>query len=139
MFLAIGAAGDVVGSLTAHRVYGRLGPAPAIVAAGVAAAAGYVILAATSRAPVAISGYALEAVGVALGNVATMSLRYRLIPTPLFGRVNNTFRMGVLTAALLGALAGGAGRHVVEPAGHIPRRRRHPTGPDRLSRPAAGP
>ena len=107
LFLAVGAAGDVLGSLTAHRVYHRLGAGRAVMAAGLAAAAGYVILAATSQVTVAVAGYALEALGVALGNVATMSLRYRLIPDELFGRVNNTFRMGVLSAALLGALAGG--------------------------------
>jgi hypothetical protein len=71
------------------------------------AGAGYLVLAATSLPAVAVVGYGMEAVGVALGNVATMSLRYRIIPTDLFGRVNNTFRTAVLSAGLAGALAGG--------------------------------
>ena len=36
-----------------------------------------------------------------------MSLRHRVIPTELFGRVNNAFRMCVLGVMPLGALAGG--------------------------------
>jgi MFS family permease len=107
LFLAVGATGDVLGSLTAHRVYRRLRAARAILGAGAAAGAGYVVLAATSTPAVAVVGYALEAVGVALGNVATMSLRYQIIPSDLFGRVNNTFRTAVLSAGLAGALAGG--------------------------------
>lgn len=107
LFLAVGAVGDVAGSLVAHRAHARLGPARAISFAGVAAAAGYLILAATSSAGTALIGYALEAVAVAVGNVATMSLRHQVIPAELFGRVNNAFRMCVFGVMPLGALAGG--------------------------------
>jgi MFS family permease len=107
IFLALGATGDVAGSLLAQRAHRHLGPARAIVAAGTAAAAGYLILAATTNAAVALTGYTLEAVAVALGNVATVSLRQQLIPTELFGRVNNTFRTCVYGAIPAGALAGG--------------------------------
>ena len=71
------------------------------------AACGYLILASTSTPVVAVFGYGLEAVAVALGNVATLSARHRIIPTELFGRVNNLFRMCVLGVVPLGALAGG--------------------------------
>jgi MFS family permease len=107
VFLALGATGDVAGSLLAERTQAHLGPARAIIVAGVAAAAGYLILAATSNTVVAVSGYALEAVAVALGNVITMSLRQQFIPTELFGRVNNAFRTCVYGAVPAGALAGG--------------------------------
>jgi predicted MFS family arabinose efflux permease len=107
LFLALGAIGDVGGSLLAHRAHAHLGASRAICLAGVAAAAGYLILAFTSNIAVAAGGYALEAAAVALGNVATMSLRHRVIPTELFGRVNNAFRMCVLGMMPLGALAGG--------------------------------
>jgi predicted MFS family arabinose efflux permease len=107
LFLAVGAVGDVGGSLAAHRAHAHLGPARATLLAGMAAAAGYLILAFTSNTGVAVFGYALEAAAVALGNVATMSLRHRVIPTELFGRVNNAFRMCVLGMMPLGALAGG--------------------------------
>jgi MFS family permease len=107
LFLAVGAIGDVGGSLLAHRAHAHFGAARAICLAGMAAAAGYLILGATSNTGVAATGYAFEAVAVALGNVATMSLRHRVIPSELFGRVNNAFRMCVLGVMPLGALAGG--------------------------------
>jgi MFS family permease len=107
LFLAVGAIGDVVGSLLAHRAHARLGPGRAISLAGMAAAAGYLILAATSNSGIALTGYALEAVAVAVGNVATLSLRHQVIPAELFGRVNNTYRMCVYGVMPLGALAGG--------------------------------
>jgi MFS family permease len=107
LFLAIGGAGDVGGSLVAHRVTGRIGPARAIFVAGVTAAAGYLLLAATSNTAVAFVAYSLEAVAVALGNVTTLSIRHRIIPSELFGRVNNTFRMCVFGVVPLGALTGG--------------------------------
>ena len=87
LFLAVGAIGDVVGSILAHRVHARLGAAWTIGAAGIAAAAGYVVLASTSTIGVAVAGCTLEAFAVALGNVATLSLRHEIIPTELFGRV----------------------------------------------------
>jgi MFS family permease len=107
LFLAVGAIGDVGGSLLAHRAHAHLGPARAISLAGMAAAAGYLILASTSNTYVAATGYILEAAAVAVGNVATMSLRHRVIPNELFGRVNNVFRMCVFGTMPLGALAGG--------------------------------
>jgi MFS family permease len=107
LFLAVGGTGDVAGSLVAHRISGRIGPVRAIVLAGVAAAAGYVLLAGTSSIAVAFVAYSLEAVAVALGNVATLSLRHRIIPSELFGRVNNTFRMCLHGVVPLGALTGG--------------------------------
>ena len=107
VFLAVGAIGDVAGSLLARRAHAYLGPARAIVVAGTVAATGYLTLAATSDTGVALFGYALEATAVALGNVATVSLRQRLIPTELFGRVNNAFRTCVYGAIPVGALVGG--------------------------------
>jgi predicted MFS family arabinose efflux permease len=107
VFLAFGAIGDVVGSFIAQRTHDRLGPPRAIACAAIAAAAGYLVLAATATPAVAVCGYALEAVAVALGNVTTVSLRQRLIPSGMFGRVNNIFRTFVLGAVPLGALAGG--------------------------------
>jgi predicted MFS family arabinose efflux permease len=107
IFLAVGAIGDVAGSLLAQRAYDYLGPARAIVVAGMAAAACYVVLAGTSNRAVAVGAYALEAAAIALGNVATLSLRQQLIPTELFGRINNVFRTFVYGAVPVGALAGG--------------------------------
>ncbi len=107
LFLAVAAVGDVLGSVVAHRVHARLGAAHTIAATGVAAAVGYLVLAATSTTAIAVVGGAMEAFAVALGNVATVSLRQVLIPSELFGRVNNAFRMCVYGVVPLGALIGG--------------------------------
>ena len=107
-FLAFGAIGDVAGSLLAQRAHDRLGAGRTIVAAGVIAASGYVVLGLTSSKGVALAGYILEAVAVAVGNVATIAWRQRVIPHELFGRVNNIFRTLVYAAMTLGAIAGGA-------------------------------
>jgi MFS family permease len=107
LFLAIGGIGDVVGSLLAHRANARFGPARSLFIAGVAAAVGYLVLAVTANTAMAFAAYSLEAVAVALGNVTTLSLRHRLIPSELFGRVNNTFRMCVFGVVPVGALSGG--------------------------------
>ena len=107
LFLAMGGIGDVVGSLLAHRATSRVGPVRTLFVAGVAAAGGYLLLATTSTTPVAFIAYTIEAIAVALGNVTTLSLRHHIIPSRLFGRVNNTFRMCVFGVVPLGALTGG--------------------------------
>jgi hypothetical protein len=76
LFLAVGAIGDVLGGLFAHRAHRRFGPGRPIVLAGLTAAAGYMILAANSSPAIAVSAYALEAIAVELGNIATISLRH---------------------------------------------------------------
>jgi predicted MFS family arabinose efflux permease len=107
VFLSVAAIGDVLGSVLAHRVHARIGVSHTIGAAGVAAACGYLILASTSTIAIGALGCSIEALAVALGNVATLSLRHKLIPTDQFGRVNNAFRTCVYAVVPLGALAGG--------------------------------
>jgi hypothetical protein len=46
-------------------------------------------------------------VAVAVGNVANLALRQRIIPNELLGRVGNVVRFFVFGAMPLGALAGG--------------------------------
>jgi MFS family permease len=107
LFLAGAAVGNVMGGLLAGRVHALLGPSRAILAAGAVASCGYLMLSRTSTVSVAVAGLAIEALAVALGNVATLSLRQVVIPSELLGRVNNAFRTGVLGVVPLGALVGG--------------------------------
>lgn len=51
--------------------------------------------------------YAIGGLGVALWNVATVSLRQRLVPERLLGRVVSTHRLISWGSLALGALAGG--------------------------------
>jgi MFS family permease len=107
IFLAVAACGDVAASLLAERVQRRLGDVTTIVGAGAVAGIAYLLLGATSVVYVAGAALAAEAAGSSLGNVATWSVRHRLIPAERFGLVSNAFRMCALGTVPLGALLGG--------------------------------
>jgi MFS family permease len=107
VILSVAAVGDVVASLLARRVHARLGPYATVVSAGCVAAVGYLMLGSTSHRVLAVSGLALEAAATAVGNVASLSLRHRSIPTANFGIVNNAIGMCVAGLIPGGALLGG--------------------------------
>jgi MFS family permease len=107
LFFAGTAIGDVVGSLGAGRIYARWGPARCIIGAAVTAGVAYLVLSATAAVATALVVLFLEAFAVAVGNVTTLSLRQRIIPIELLGRVGSAFRMLVFGLIPLGALTGG--------------------------------
>ena len=107
VFFAVAAIGNVAGALGASRVHARLGTAGCIVAAAVAAAGGYLVLSATRSVVVAAAALVLEGLAVAVGNVTTLSLRQRIIPAALMGRVGSAFRMLLYGLIPVGALVGG--------------------------------
>ncbi len=118
LFLALAAVGNVVGGLLAGRITARLGTGRVVCAAALLAAASYLVVGLTSALGIALVALAAEAVAVAVGNVATLSLRQSVIPSELLGRVSNAFRMCIFGVIPLGALAGGliahaAGLHAV--------------------------
>ncbi len=108
LFLALAAMGNVAGSLGAAKLHSVLGPYLTIVTAGCLAASGYLALGSTSDRVVAVVALGIEAVAVAIGNVASTAARYRIIPAERFGVVSNAFRMFVVGATPLGSLCGGA-------------------------------
>jgi MFS family permease len=107
VILSVAAVGDVAASLLARRVHARIGPYATVLAAGCGAAVGYLMLGSTSHRSLAVAGLALEAAATAVGNVASMSLRHRSIPTESFGIVNNAIGMCVAGLIPGGALLGG--------------------------------
>jgi MFS family permease len=107
VILSVAAIGDLAASLLARRLHARLGPYATIVAAGCAAAIGYLMLGSTSHKLLAVIGLALEAAATAVGNVASLSLRHRSIPTSSFGIVNNAIGMVIAGLVPAGALLGG--------------------------------
>jgi MFS family permease len=107
LFFAGAAAGNVVGSLLAGRIHGKWGPARCLVAAATLAGAAYLVLSVTTAVWVAAAVLFAEAVGVAVGNVTTLSLRQRVIPHELLGRVGAAFRFLLYGLIPLGALTGG--------------------------------
>lgn len=107
LFLTVAAIGDVAASLLAGRVHARVGPFGTILGAGLIAGGCYVVLGSTSQLWLAVAALTVEAAATSTGNVATLSVRHRLIPPERFGLVNNAFRMCVTGVIPLGALAGG--------------------------------
>lgn len=111
LLLSAMALGAVAGGLLGERVARRLGAGPAMVVA-------YAVFAVADAVPglvphvvaVTISGVVMSIAGTTW-NVVTVSLRQRLIPGPLFGRVNSMYRfLGTGTMAV-GAIAGGLIAH----------------------------
>lgn len=102
LLLAITAMGAATGGLLGPRLIGRIGLRNAVVAPYLAfGVAQFVIGAAPPAWVVGIAGFAMG-VGITVWNVATVTVRQRLIPGEQFGRVNGIYRW-------LGAAASAAG------------------------------
>ncbi len=107
LFFAGASAGNIIGSLGAGRIHARLGPARCIIGAAVTSGAAYLLLSVTSEPITATLVLCLEAVAVAVGNVTTVSLRQRVIPANLMGRVGSAFRLLLYGLVPIGAITGG--------------------------------
>ena len=107
LLLAAGSIGSIFGALLGSRLATVLGPAASIVLSYVMFAALEVLPAAFPTVPVVVAASTLMALFGTLWNVITVSLRQRIIPSELFGRVNSVYRfLGTGTTAI-GALLGG--------------------------------
>ncbi len=107
ILLAVAAVGNVVGGMMAGRLDRRFGARILLPASGVAAGLAYAVCGWASGAALAALALGVEGVAVAVGNVANLALRQRIIPNELLGRVGNVVRFFVFGAMPLGALAGG--------------------------------
>lgn len=106
-FMGIAAIGNVAGSLVASRLRRRMSTATILTSAGLLAALAYLTMGATSSWPVSQAAFTVEALAVASGTVASVSLRQQHIPRELMGRVSNVFRTAIWGAVPLGAVLGG--------------------------------
>jgi MFS family permease len=106
------AVGSIVGGLTNPPLVRRLGQLPALI---ISMAATALVFAGIGLAPDAVVAGLLMACNgffTAMWNIVTVSLRQRIVPGELLGRVNSVYRMvgwGLMPA---GALAGGFVAHV---------------------------
>lgn len=99
--------GSIVGGLIGERIGKKLGTTSAIILA-------YIIFGISDVIPgvfpeiwaVALSGIVMAIAGTTW-NVITVSMRQRLIPTELFGRVNSVYRFIGTGSTAIGALIGG--------------------------------
>ena len=108
VLLAVGALGGLVGASGAERVLGRRRHARVLSwSMAVATGSPALLLAAPTRwAAVVVVVTTSAAFG--LFNVASLSLRHRLVPQHVLGRVVAAWRTAVLGAGAVGALVGGS-------------------------------
>jgi MFS family permease len=111
LILAMGAIGNVAGGMVASRVWSSLGTVGVFTGGGLLLALSYSTLAVATH-PLA-AGFALvvEAVTVMCVNVVSYTIRQRLIPRHMLGRVSNTIRTFIYGAIPLGAITGGLIAH----------------------------
>lgn len=116
LLLSAGAAGAVIGSLTGPRLTSAIGGRNVILLSLAIFPCCYLGLAFSSHA--ALTGAALMCLwgGGMIWNVVTVSLRQRVIPTDLLGRVNANYRFLGWGAIPLGTLAMGAMVSLAEPS-----------------------
>jgi MFS family permease len=110
--MAIGALGAVVGSLTAHRLASTMG-VRSVLFIGINVASVATVLIPAASGPrwslvllISIS-FILYGYGLTVFNIFSVSLRQRLVPEAVLGRVVATFRFLAFGTIWIGALVGG--------------------------------
>jgi len=107
LFLAGVAIGNIVGSLIAEGQAKRFGSARAIIGFAIVSGTGYLLMASAHSWVLAGPAFALTGVAVVVISVIGLSLRQRITPDHLMGRVGGAWRGIVWGAAPLGALVAG--------------------------------
>ena len=108
LFLAATAVGNLLGSALADGRVRRFGSARTLIGGAVVSGVGYLIMASAHSWVVAAPAFALVGVAVTVITVVAISLRQRLTPPHLMGRVGSAWRGIVWGAAPVGALAAGS-------------------------------
>jgi len=111
LLLAASAVGSVVGGLVNPILTRRLGMLPSLVLPAFLTAAAFVGIGLAPGPVVVAALLACQGFAAAMWNVVTVSLRQRVVPGQLLGRVNSVYRMLGWGLMPLGALAGGFVAH----------------------------
>jgi MFS family permease len=111
LLLAASAVGSVVGGLVNPVLTRHLGLLPSLVLPAGVDAAAFVGLGLAPDAAVAAALLAVQGFSVTMWNVVTVSLRQRVVPAHLLGRVNSVYRMLGWGLMPIGALVGGLVAH----------------------------
>jgi MFS family permease len=106
-FLATSAVGNILGGIGADGVASKIGTARTLIGAALVSGVGYLVMAFSDNW--ALAGIAFAGVGFAVGcgGVVAISLRQKLTPDELMGRVGSAWRGIVWGAAPTGALIAG--------------------------------
>jgi MFS family permease len=101
------AAGSLIGALLADPIIGRLGRSRSLFL-GILGGVGTVGIAAVTTNPLVIAAvFLLGGLTNALWNVVAVSLRQRITPDRILGRINSSYRLVAWGTRPLGAAAGG--------------------------------
>ena len=111
LLLAASAVGSVIGGLVNPILTRRIGMLPSLVLPALVDAAAFVGIGLAPGPIVVAALLAVQGFSVAMWNVVTVSLRQRVVPGHLLGRVNSVYRMLGWGLMPLGALAGGFVAH----------------------------
>jgi MFS family permease len=112
--MAVLAVGGLAGAAAVPHLKVRLGTFTAVVLAAAGFTAGTLLMGLLPYLPFVVLGIILTGIGSSLWNVITMSLRQRIVPPAMLGRVTGVYRMVGLGALPLGAAAGGAVAHATD-------------------------
>ncbi|WP_157157006.1 MFS transporter [Diaminobutyricimonas sp. LJ205] len=107
LLLTATAVGSLLGSLVAERVERRLGRARTL---GIVVMTGGLVLAVpafTDNPFIIAAGFFIDGIAIVLWNVVAVSLRQRIAPAYMLGRVNSSYRLLAWGTIPLGALLGG--------------------------------
>lgn len=108
VLLATMAIGGVVGGMVSKRVVDRLGARQVAIGVQIISPLAWLAIGFVGRDPVTVVAlFTLFSVALAMWNVVSWSVRQRMIPNELMGRVSGAGRMFSFGAMPLGALAGG--------------------------------
>lgn len=106
-FMAVFAIGGLVGAAAVPKLKARLGTFTAVLLAAGGFTVGALLMGLLPYLPLVVVGIVVTGIGSSLWNVITMSLRQRIVPSHMLGRVTGVYRMLGLGAIPFGAAAGG--------------------------------
>jgi len=107
VLLATGAVGGITGAMLANRLTQRMPVRVVLAGTLVLSAATQFLLWTTSNTVFAVTLIALSSLSFGIWNVVAVSMRQRLSPSQLLGRVNATYNTVAVCAAPVGAILGG--------------------------------
>lgn len=106
--LTVLALGATLAGVFAGRLRRVLAAKPAMISAVGVNAISYLMLGSTDLWPLGLVAFALWGFAVTFGNITSVGIRQRTIPSELLGRTMSLFRTSLGAGGLLGALGGGA-------------------------------
>ena len=111
VFLGAVSIGGIVGSLASRPLVDRIGQARLVLGAIAVGTAGYLVTWSTASAAVAAAALSIQAGATSAASVVIVTIRQRVIPRALIGRVSNVARTVTWGALPIGSAIGGVLAH----------------------------